>query len=664
MSGDFEYLSSHEWLETNGLGGFASATLCGVNSRRYHGLLVASLKPPVDRNILLSKLDETIIVDEDRFELGTNQYPSTVHPKGFQYLKNFNQDLFPVFTYEAGGIKLQKTIAAVHGENTTLIIYEVISAPKHFTLEWLPLCSFRDMHALSHASDYIYKGYVFDDGIFRTKNYQDSPEFFISIPGTDFKPAATWFYDLEYLTELQRGQDFKEDLFSHGRFSITLDAGQKVGIIISTEDPTGKDVFKLYKKELSRRELLIKEYAWNENVKRLVLAADQFIVKRGARLKTIIAGYHWFTDWGRDTMISLTGLCLVTGRFEDAKKILKAFADSISQGMLPNRFPDTGEIPEYNTVDATLWFFYAVFKYNQYTADVSFVKSLLPVLKNIIDHHIKGTRYQIHMDGDGLLYAGEDGVQLTWMDAKIDSYVVTPRKGKAVEINALWFNALSILKELYLQVTGDTRQAQVYQDHAIRVQNSFNELFWNETRSCLYDFIDGEIKNDDIRPNQIFAVSLPFKLLDKDRSMKVLEVVSQKLLTPRGLRSLSSDHKDFKQRYQGDRWERDNAYHQGTVWSFLLGPYIDAVISVKGSIGKKEASHILKEFFTHFEEAGIGTVSEIFDASPPYEAKGCIAQAWSVAELLRVSIEHELLENPSKKKKDATSKVHQDKSPA
>jgi predicted glycogen debranching enzyme len=656
-SGDFEYWSGLEWLETNGLGGYASTTVCGVNTRQYHGLLVASLKPPVERNILLSKLDETLIVSEERLDLATNQYPGAVHPQGFKYLKKFERDLFPVFVYEAGGVRLQKTVAALHGENTTLILYEILSADKEFVLELLPLYSFRDIHSLSHASDYIYKGYIFDDGVFRTKNYQDSPEFFISVPGSNFTPSTKWFYNFEYLTELHRGQNYKEDLFSHGTFSITLTQGQKVGIIISADDPTGRDAFKLYKQELLRREALIKENHWNENVKRLVLAADQFVVKRGARLKSVVAGYHWFTDWGRDTMISLTGLCLVTGHFDEAKKILKAFADSVSEGMLPNRFPDSGEAPEYNTVDATLWFFYAVFKYNQYTADIAFVKSLLPLLKKIIECHIKGTRYQIHMDTDELLYAGEEGVQLTWMDAKIKDHVVTPRRGKAVEINALWYNALCTMENLLLQVTGDAKQAQLYHERALRVQASFNEFFWNDSNNCLFDFIDHDIKNDDVRPNQIFAVSLPFKVLTNERAKKVLEIVSQKLLTPRGLRSLSSDHKDFKARYEGDRWQRDNAYHQGTVWSFLLGPYIDALIAVKGQKGRAEAMQILKDFFPHLDDAGIGSVSEIFDATPPYEPRGCIAQAWGVAELLRVSIEHDLFENPAKKKKTEVSKV-------
>jgi predicted glycogen debranching enzyme len=654
---NFDYSGKLEWLETNGLGGYASASVSGANTRRYHGLLVAALNPPVERHVMLSKLDETIIVGDNRFELNTNQYPGALHPKGFQYLKSFQRDFFPVFIYEAGGVKLQKTIVALHGENTTIILYEVLAAEEKFELEFLPLCSFRDYHSLSHASDYIYKGYLFDNGVFRTKNYQESPEFFISIPQAEFQPTETWHYNLEYLVDQERGQDFCEDLFNHGRFTVKLKQGKKLGIIISTEDPTGRDAFKLYRQELKRRETLVKHSSWNEQIKRLTLAADQFIVDRGKGLKTIIAGYHWFSDWGRDTMIALPGLCLVTGRFDDAKKILKAFAESVSEGMLPNRFPDHGESPEYNTADATLWFFHAIYKYYQYTADIAFVKTLLPILNEIIKWHFKGTRYNIKVDEDGLLKAGAEGVQLTWMDAKVNGYVVTPRAGKAVEINALWYNALSIMAEFSLLESGNSNDARLYEKQASEVKEQFNKQFWNDTRKCLYDVIDGDYKNDDIRPNQIFVLSLPFKLLTNEKSLAVLQIVSQKLLTLRGLRSLSASHSEYKPHYEGNQWQRDNAYHQGTVWSYLLGPYIDALINLKGSKGKQEAVQYIKNFFVHLDEAGVGSVSEIFDGAPPHQPRGCIAQAWSVAEILRVSIEYNFFENPDKKKKAPVNRI-------
>ena len=501
--------------------------------------------------------------------------------------------------------------------------------------------------AMSHANDSINKEYIFNKGIFLTKNYHDSPELFIAVPKSTFEASSSWYHNFEYSVEQYRGLDFQEDLFTHGTFVVELKNGDKLGIIISTENPTGKDAFKLFRQEQSRRTKLIKDFSWNDDIKRLTLAADQFIVNRGHDLKTIIAGYHWFSDWGRDTMISLPGLCLTTGRFEDAKKILKAFAESVSEGMLPNRFPDQGETPEYNTVDATLWFFHAIYKYYQSTSDGAFIKTLLPVLNNIIDWHYKGTRYNIHIDDDGLLYAGQAGVQLTWMDAKVGDWVVTPRKGKAVEINALWHNALSIMAELSME-TGKTKEAEDFKKRAFQVNTSFNQIFWNEEQGCLYDYVDGGTKNTDIRPNQILALSLPFPLLSQDKALKVLDVVTEKLLTTRGLRSLSKDHPDYKPVYGGDQWHRDGSYHEGTTWSFLIGPYIDAVMNLNGTKGKAESARLLVEFFDHLNGACVGSVSEIFDAEPPHQPRGCVAQAWGVSEILRVAIEYDLLLRPKK----------------
>ena len=422
---DFNFACSLEWLETNKLGGYASSTVSGAHTRRYHGLLVASKHPPVERTVVLSKLDETIITDKDRFELSANRYPGAVHPEGFKLLKSFHRDLFPEFIYQAGDIVLKKTIAALPGENTTLVLYEVVDGTP-FKMELVPLCSARDFHNTTHANDSIYTGYVFEDGVFQTKNYVDSPELFISVPHAQFEPTQHWYHHLEFAIEQERGLDYREDLFNHGKLTVSLKSGDRLGIIISTENPTGRDAFELYQEEKQRRELLIKEYRWNEEIKRLVLAADQFVVKRGQDSKTVIAGYPWFSDWGRDTMISVPGLCLVTGRVEDAKKILRTFAESVSEGMIPNRFPDYGEAPEFNTVDATLWFFHAVYKYYIHTSDKEFVNSLIPVLKDIMAWHYKGTRYHIHVDSDELLYSGQAGVQLTWMDAKVGDWVVTP----------------------------------------------------------------------------------------------------------------------------------------------------------------------------------------------------------------------------------------------
>ncbi|HEY8936249.1 MAG TPA: amylo-alpha-1,6-glucosidase, partial [Cyclobacteriaceae bacterium] len=513
-------------------------------------------------------------------------------------------------------------------------------APAAFILELLPFYSCRDFHSLSHANDSISRHYLFDDGLFRTLNYERCPEIFIQIPGAQFIESKNWYYNVEYAVEQYRGLDYKEDLYSHGKFSVTLNKGDKLGIILSTENPTGRDVFSLFSKEKKRREALVKKEA-TPDVKRLILASDQFIVKRG-KLKTIIAGYHWFADWGRDTMISLPGLCLVTGRYNDAKNILKAFASSVSEGMLPNRFSDYGEAPEYNTVDATLWFFHAIYKYYCYTKDIDFIKKMLPILQDIIAWHIKGTRYSIKVDPhDLLLNAGEEGVQLTWMDAKVGDWVVTPRRGKAVEINALWYNALCSLSEL-LKEAGQTTEADQYIKQSRIVIESFNNQFWNEQQQCLYDYIDSDYKNDDLRPNQLYAISLPFPLLPSLKAKQVLDKVTANLLTPKGLRSLAPTNQGYCPRYGGSPWQRDGAYHQGTVWSFLIGPYIDALFYVDKN-AKAEAASILKTFLLHLDEACLGSVSEIFDAEAPYNSRGSVAQAWGVAEVLRVIKEYDLM---------------------
>jgi len=647
MLSDFDQALRLEWLEANGIGGYASGTVSGANSRKYHGLLVSAQHPPVGRVVALSKLEETVVVKgagntEERFELSANQYPGAVHPKGFQYLKSFERQLFPVFTYEAGGVEIRKTIVAVHGENTTLVIYEVVRARRPFTLELLPLSSCRDFHSLTFANDAIGTQYIFDDGIFRTLNYQTCPEIFIAVPGSSFTENQTWYRNFEYAVEQERGLDYREDLYTLGRFSVTLKKGDTLGVIISTDDPTGKDAAKLFARETKRRENLADKFPNQENLKRLALAADQFIVKRGA-LSTVLAGYPWFADWGRDTMIALPGLCLVTGRFDEAKKILLQFAGIVSEGMLPNRFSDRDEPPEYNTIDATLWFFQAIYHYYNSTKDKTFLKKILPVLDDIMTWHEKGTRYNIKVDeADGLLSGGQDGVQLTWMDAKVQDWVVTPRRGKAVEINALWYNALCIMNFL-LTENGKAETGKTYALKAEKVKAQFNIQFWNEDQQALFDYIAGTEKNSALRPNQVFAISLPFPLLTRERAKKVLATVTNHLLTPKGLRSLSPSDSEYKPVYLGNLWYRDGAYHQGTVWSFLLGPYIDALMYVKEDKGKAEAARLLLKFFNHLDEACIGSVSEIFDGEAPHTPRGCVAQAWGVAEVLRVAVNYNLI---------------------
>ena len=633
-----------EWLETNGLGGWAGSSIIGCNTRRYHGLLVAATVPPTERMNLVNKLDETIILSNQRFDLSTNDYGDVISPQGYQYLSSFKKDLFPEWIYEVNGIKLTKTIAMVHGENTTLIIYKVEKANEPFILELLPLISARGYHSLQHAYNNIFWDVQFENGIFKNQPFYGAPNIYLSVPGATYKHDPHWFYRFNYAVEKYRGLDFEEDLFNHGMFTLELKEGDSLGIIISTEDPQNRNVHILLEQENLRRKDLIKSYEKNETLQQLILAADQFIVKRDEDLKTVIAGYHWFTDWSRDTMISLPGLCLSTARYEDAKKIIAAFAKNVSMGMLPNRFTDNNEPPEYNNVDGTLWYFVAIYKYLEHTNDTEFIlKEILPVLKNIIDWHFKGTRYNIHVDEDGLLYAGEKGVQLTWMDAKIGDWVVTPRMGKPVEIQALWYNTLNIFSKL-LEMNGQEEDARIVCIDANKAKKSFLQKFWFEEGHYLYDVID-EKENPDatLRPNQLFAISLPFALIEGEQAEAVLKIMEEQLYTPVGLKSLPKSDVHYVPVYGGDTYHRDSSYHEGTVWSWLLGPYIDALMKSESENKKAKAKKVIEDFKYHLNEGCIGSVSEIFDADEPHHPRGCVAQAWGVAEILRVIKDYDLL---------------------
>jgi predicted glycogen debranching enzyme len=637
--GGFEQLSELEWLETNGLGGWASSTVSGAHTRRYHGLLVAATQPPVGRTVLVSKLDDTLHRGTDTFELSTNRFPNAIHPRGFEYLVSFERDLFPVFEYEADGLRLRKTVAAVHGENTTLVVYEILEADAPVRIELRLFITSRDHHALGPGAP-LCEEVSFEGGTLTSRPEPEGPVIFIRVPKAIFDYRPDWHRNFEYQLERRRGFDYLEDLWTPGVFGVELAKGERLGVVISAENPGTRDACALLEAERRRREELLAGLPVQDAFTRaLVLAADQFVVTRGDDLRTIIAGYHWFGDWGRDTMVALPGLCLVTGRYEDARKILRAFAGSTSEGMLPNRFPDRGEEPEYNTVDATLWFFVAIHKYLESTGDEAFVRDeLLPVLRDILAWHDRGTRYGIGVAEDGLLLAGETGVQLTWMDAKVGDWVVTPRHGKAVEVNALWHNALAILANLEKRL-GDGDRAAELTRRAEKVRRRFVKVFWNEEQGCLFDVVQAGRADASIRPNQIFALSLPFALLPKTKARKVLTVVRDHLLTPFGLRSLSPDHPDYRSSYSGDVVSRDGAYHQGTVWSWLLGPFVTSLVRHGGKRDQRAARALLDEAGQHLSSAALGSYSEIFDADPPHAARGAVAQAWSVAELLRALVE-------------------------
>lgn len=643
---DFQTLHNLEWLESNGLGGYSSGTFSGAHSRKYHGLLVASLQPPVKRVVVVSRLEETILVENESYNLACNQFPGTLYPFGIQHLTGYSHDFFPQWTYQVQGITLRKTIAAVHGENTTLVLYEVIDAPEKFSMELKPFYASRDIHHLTRANDYIGQHFIFSRGTFQTMNYQGCPEFFINVPRSQFVEDRVWYRNFEYQQEYLRGMDYQEDLFSHGKFLVTLRKGSRLGVIVSLEDPSDRDALRLFREERRRRELTIKPFD-HPGLARLALAADQFVVKR-EDLNTIVAGYPWFADWGRDAMIALPGLCLVTRRFKEAKKILQKFAEYIDDGMIPNRFPDSGEKPEYNTIDATLWFFNALYQYYRYSGDKLFIKSILPLLRDVIDWHYRGTRYGIHVDKhDELLMGGDPSTQLTWMDAKIGDWVVTPRWGKPVEVNALWYNALCITA-FFLNELNYDGDAEFFTMKAAIVKKNFNEKFWNEDRGYLYDCIQNNYPVHDVRPNQLYALSLPFPVLDQSRAVRVMEMVQDHLLTPYGVRSLSPTHPAYRGRYEGGPSDRDSSYHQGPAWSHLLGAYIDGLFYALGEDARRPATEILENMFQHLNEAGTGSVSEIFDGDPPYAPKGCIAQAWSVGELFRVAVEYDLYNGKKK----------------
>lgn len=637
---------SREWLETNGIGGFASSTIVGLNTRRYHGLLVAATKPPVGRYVLLSKLEETLFIEGHAIDLSANRYPGAVHPQGHRYLKQFRLDPFPVFTYDIEGLEIEKSIFMVQGENTAVVQYELTKnnhpeSPKSLRLEVRPLIAFRDYHSTTHENDALNGAVEQHKGSVSITPYQGLPTLHLAHNARELAKIGDWYRNFQYDAERERGLDFQEDLFNPLVFQFDLRMRRHAAIVASTEQRDASLAEAYRQKEIVRRQNVAATSPIEDTfAQALTSAADQYLVSRQQE-KTVIAGYHWFSDWGRDTMIALPGLTLPTGKHEVAKSILRTFARNVNQGMLPNRFPDAGETPEYNTADATLWFFEAARAYLAYTGDFEFLQNeLYAVFAEIIAWHVRGTRYGIKVDPAGLLTSGEPGVQLTWMDAKVGDWVVTPRRGKPVEIQALWYNALRIMEDL-AQWFGDDAGRKRYGNMATVASWAFNRLFWNESAGCLYDVVNGGPPDPSICPNQIFAVSLPYSMLSAERAKAVVERVREHLLTPYGLRSLAPSDLQYRGHYTGGPAERDGAYHQGTVWPWLLGPFITAHIKVNGGSesAREQAADWLKPLHNHVAEAGLGHISEIFEGDAPHRPSGCIAQAWSVAEILRAYAE-------------------------
>jgi predicted glycogen debranching enzyme len=646
---NFGVATQKEWIETNGLGGYASSTITGINTRGYHGLLIAATKPPLQRMLLLSKIEETFIIGNKRYEISSNQYPNAIYPEGYKYLDSFQLDPFPTFRYIIDDTIIEKTIFMLHGENVTFINYRLLESNQNVIAELRPLVACRDFHGRMHEWLNPEINLSFDNEVMSME--MNGLKLNIMLQNGKFIYQPYWYRDFEYEIEEQRGQESHEDLYSPGYFNDEIEHGIEISLIVTTDDPHKFDMEKSRSYEISRRFVFTKNgilakipEQFQQCVSSLLAASDQFIVRRGD-YHSIIAGYHWFGDWGRDSMISLTGLVLVPERYEIAEEILLNYAKYCDQGMIPNCYPEFDEKPQYNSVDASLWFIYAAKKYLDYTDNILFVENkLYDTISDIVRNYREGTRYNIHTDTDGLLYAGQNGTQLTWMDAKIGDIAFTPRIGKPVEINALWFNALKFMEELSIKLE-HKGNSQMYSELSEKTKQSFNERFWNENESCLYDCIDGDQIDDSIRPNQIFAISLPYPVLENDKMLSVLDIVKRELLTPYGLRSLSPKDEKYIGFYQGDQFSRDRAYHQGTVWAWLLGAFIDAYIRVHGhnkdSVG---FIHSLICGFSkkHIYDAGLGSISEIFDGNSSHYPRGCIAQAWSIAEILRAIVENDL----------------------
>jgi predicted glycogen debranching enzyme len=647
---NLEVAESREWLVTNGIGGYASGTVAGGMTRRYHGLLIAALQPPVGRTHLLAALDEVVRYGQEEFALATHRWASgAIDPKGFQLIDRFRlEGTIPVWTYALGDARLEKRVWMQQGTNTTYVQYALLQASAPIDMELKAMVNYRDFHASTHAGDWTMRVDRVERGI-SVQAFQGASPFYLKSAEAACEPRNEWYRDCFLALERERGLDDREDHLFAALFRARLRAGESFTIVSTTEEiaPLDGEVARVQHAAHEARIVA----AWNaqnkaisarspEWLQRLILAADQFIVNRalpdepGGR--SVIAGYHWFGDWGRDTMIALPGLTLATGRTEVARQILVAFAKYVDGGMLPNNFPDAGGKPEYNTVDAALWYFQAVRQYFTATRDMQTLQKLFPVLAGMIDAHVNGTRYQIHVDpADGLLYAGEPGVQLTWMDAKIGDWVVTPRTGKAAEINALWINALETMMQLAreLKISSDP-----YQTLSSKAKDGFQK-FWNAERQCCYDVIDAPgIGNDaSLRPNQILAVSLPVSPLTPGQQKAVVDICAAKLLTPYGLRSLAPGEAGYQGRYGGGPRERDAAYHQGTVWAWLLGPFALAHHRVYGD--RIAAMRFLEPLGSAIQRYGLGTLGEIFDGDAPFAPKGCIAQAWSVGEILRAWVD-------------------------
>jgi len=661
-----------EWLVCNGLGGYASSTILGINTRKYHGLLVAALHPPGDRAVCLSKLDEDVFVGNNVYRFGANEFANSVYPQGYVFLNEFSVTPFPTFVYQVGDIRLSKTVFTLKNKNAVSVIYRVSNNNGSTAkLRIYPMLTCRHFHTVVNRRKNPLE--------FTQKSSDEESETVFQYPTAatilcrptegEFQEKTNWVDGLFYRVEAARGEASSDDCFQPGFFEFSVSAeeekefavnaavnvdGQAAREALDSVGETIDEVHLSFNRELAGRSgSLGNFYGLHPEVSAvdwlnwILLAADSFVVNDAAGKTAVIAGYHWFEPWGRDTFISLPGLLLVSGRFSEARDILQTCNQYCRNGLIPNFVADESGEPAYNTVDGTLWYVNAVLQYVKYTGDYAFVQKMLwDNLQAVIDLHERGTSFGIRLDGDGLLMHGP---RLTWMDAEVNGEAVTPRAGKAVEIQALWYNALRTVQLLAFKF-GLEALSERYAAMANRANVSFNAKFWNRKGECLFDVLEAEGADASVRPNQVFAVSLDFAILDKARWQRVVDAVNCELVTPCGLRTLSPNDPKFVGKYVGGRANRDQAYHNGTVWPWLLGPFITACLKT-GGYEERSRELILQKlvlpFFTvGIRQAGLGTLSEIHDSDPPYTPRGCISQAWSVAEPLRAYVEEVLLVKP------------------
>lgn len=644
--GDLPELTQREWLVTNGIGGYASSSICGMNTRRYHGMLVAALDPPIDRHVFVSKIEDRVCIGDTLYELSTNQYPGNISPEGYRWFDKFDRDPLPQQSFNMNGSVLVKEIFMPHKHNAVVISYHNQSG-RNMRLDLRPHYIYRSYHHLFHQQgefNFHFESSENEQTIFAK---HDAIPLYVKWTEGEFTEDRIWYHQLELPAEQKRGQDFQEATHSIGYLRSYLAPGARMYLMFSIEkEILDADPSVLMQEELARLEKLVPVPQPSSTfVRDLVMAGDQFLVHRqSTNSTTILAGYHWFTDWSRDTMIAMRGLTIATQKQHQSRDIIKTFLQYLDQGMLPNRFPDGDSLPEYNNVDGTLWLFVAVYEYVNAFGDWDFITEILPQLRDILEHHISGTRYHIHITQDGLVYAGDRDTQLTWMDARIDKLAVTPRWGCPVEVNALWYNALNIYVYLASKLGAETHP---WQGMIEPFKKTFRRHFLN-MEGYLNDVVVPNRYNDrSIRPNQIYAISLPFQLLDRIDGLRIFQMVQKHLYTPLGLRTLSPHDESFKSEYKGSLWERDHAYHQGTVWPFLLQEYFQTYVWLYGVSNdtRNEIERGLAPLIHHFYmDNCIHGVSEIFDGMVPVYGKGTVHQAWSVSAMLYLIFKYQLFD--------------------